>query len=294
MQAFITIHAMERLQERFPQYCNKYDFIKTWRKGDSLESLKPFFNETIKTSKTNNSFVNNSRYMVHLYETYGYELEYKFMELQSERILFVLSKKRSEKSYRIVTVMIDKFGNLSNHKKYTKSKKENDTGDAKQYLQGICTKIKQSSSQNSAPRNNVKNIDNNEINVNSAHKDKQLIMTLLNLAMEHKTIPNKISNTVTHHECYIENLMYEFTYTKTSHSISDVVVTNLNELEKHGGADNNNTMKELEGILMELIQSSRTIITKISNTKNKHACRINNSIYEFVHHKTEQKITIIS
>lgn len=125
-KVFLTYHAVERIQERFPLFCDNFTVLKNWKKKASLDDLYPIFNELLAKSKENNSFLNNTTYMIHLYETYGYDVEYKMMEIPNEAIVLVLAKKRSENHFRIVTIVPDRFIPKSISTKYSDKKKKSE------------------------------------------------------------------------------------------------------------------------------------------------------------------------
>lgn len=125
MKFFLTNHAVERIRERFPVFCQDFPTLKNWTHSQGLDVLYSIFKKILKDCEENNSFLNNTNYMIHLYEKYGYDTEYKMLEIKNEAIVFVLAKKRSEKTFRIVTIVPDRFvPNVANKKFSDKKKKE--------------------------------------------------------------------------------------------------------------------------------------------------------------------------
>lgn len=101
----ITYHAIERLQQRFGAFCSEIPLLKNWKREQGLGQLKPLFNDMFNFTEENKSYLNNSAYMIDLYEKYGYDTEYCFLELKEKNILFILAKARSAKEYMLVTLM---------------------------------------------------------------------------------------------------------------------------------------------------------------------------------------------
>ncbi len=124
MKFFLTNHAVDRIKERFPMFCQEFSELKDWNIKDGLNNLYPIFTKIMEGCQENNSFLNNTLYMVRLYEKYGFDLEYKMMELKNESIVFVLAKKRSEKTFRIVTIVPNQFVPKVANKKFSDKKKK--------------------------------------------------------------------------------------------------------------------------------------------------------------------------
>ena len=124
---FLTYHSIERFQERFPEIARNFPQIKTWSRVKGVDSVKEFFDKLIERTQENKAYLNNTNYMINLYEKYGYDTEYKFMENIDNGILFVMAKERNEKSFRMVTLMPTEFRkkhSLSKIKYSDKEKKE--------------------------------------------------------------------------------------------------------------------------------------------------------------------------
>lgn len=124
---FLTYHSIERFQERFPEITKDFPKIKSWSRIKGVDSVKDFFDKLIEDAEENKAYLNNTSYMINLYEKYGYDTEYKFMENINNGILFVMAKERNEKNFRMVTLMPTEFRkkhSLSNIKYSDKEKKE--------------------------------------------------------------------------------------------------------------------------------------------------------------------------
>lgn len=124
MKFFLTNHAIERIKERFPIFCQEFNELTSWNIKDGLNNLYPIFKKIMEGCQENKSFLNNTMYMVKLYEKYGFDLEYKMMEVKNEAIVFVLAKKRSEKIFRIVTVVPNEFVPKVVNKKFSDRKRK--------------------------------------------------------------------------------------------------------------------------------------------------------------------------
>lgn len=105
IQYFLTYHAIERFQERFSDIAKEETKVKQWKRPQNVNIVKDFFDKLINESQENRAYLNNTNHMIHLYETYGYDTEYKFMENMKHGILFVIAKERNENHFRLVTLM---------------------------------------------------------------------------------------------------------------------------------------------------------------------------------------------
>jgi len=114
----LTFHAVERLQERFPQFCNNIIEIKTWERNQGFAPIKYIFNQIFEDCQENKSYLNNTENMLKLYENYGFNSDYVFLELKKENILFLLTKNRNEDVYNLVTIMPNSFRPLVQNVKY--------------------------------------------------------------------------------------------------------------------------------------------------------------------------------
>ena len=115
---FVTNHVMDRLKERFSTFYNNNEILCNWKKELGTNCLNKYFSNLLKNLNVNKSYLNNTTYMIHLYEKYGYDLEYQFIEYEAENILFILSKKRNEKVFKVVTCYHLNGGHLTKTKKY--------------------------------------------------------------------------------------------------------------------------------------------------------------------------------
>jgi len=76
----ITRHLQERLKERFP---NVYDEAKYGKISNNIKNI-------INSGEISRSFLNDSRFMNYLYDTYGYGHTYDFVI--KDNIVFVIKK----------------------------------------------------------------------------------------------------------------------------------------------------------------------------------------------------------
>lgn len=126
---FLTFHAVERLQQRFVKITNQNEKIKNWNRAyREIDSVKPVFDQLISDSVENKTFINNTRYMTHIYEKYGFDNEYKFLENQEHGILFVMKKPRGNNDFTLVTLMPTEYKhtNALNTVKYNDKKKKSE------------------------------------------------------------------------------------------------------------------------------------------------------------------------
>lgn len=107
----ITLHALERLQERLENLEGHFSHIyqADFRKKRSLnyiiESFRPIFDEIISCSCENKSILNNTAYLIEYYEKYGYDKIFTFYDCEKFNITLLFKKLPSEKFFSIVTVL---------------------------------------------------------------------------------------------------------------------------------------------------------------------------------------------
>ncbi len=119
----LTKHAIKRLQERFPHLCKDFNSSPKTNKND-LIAFFPLFEKLIFEAKENNSFLNNTNFMFKLYEKHGFDSDYKLLELKNESLVFVMAKNRSDKIFRVITVMPNGYVPTVAHQKFSEKKKK--------------------------------------------------------------------------------------------------------------------------------------------------------------------------
>lgn len=87
-----TTHAIERYRERFHAEC----------KGKTDGEIRRDMYGMVCDSMPDRSFLNNSGYMIKLYEKYGYNLDFEFLRHQRQNIIFVIKKEKGERK-RVLT-----------------------------------------------------------------------------------------------------------------------------------------------------------------------------------------------
>lgn len=123
MHAVLTRHAHERLHERFPQVVSIYPELKTLNTKISNRCVC----DLIESCEDDKTVLNDTAKMVHLYETYGYDNDYKFMVHPDYAIEFVLIKERKEHTYRVVTVFKSKKIKKTNFKRVQPKSQKRET-----------------------------------------------------------------------------------------------------------------------------------------------------------------------
>lgn len=121
LKYYLTFHAIERIQERFGALCAKYPQLKQWKRGDDTAAPRMVIDQLMEVSDENKSFINNSNYMVYLYERYGYDSVYTFLEYEPENLVFVLCKIPGKNMYGLVTVTPSSFRPIAKTVKYNKT-----------------------------------------------------------------------------------------------------------------------------------------------------------------------------
>lgn len=106
---YLTLHAIERFQQRFAAIVEKDELMSKWNRKKGVVVAKSFFDKIINQSTENASHLNNTKQMVYIYEKYGYNCEYKFLEHTELGILFLMTKQRSENKFVLVTVMPTRY-----------------------------------------------------------------------------------------------------------------------------------------------------------------------------------------
>lgn len=79
---FFTEHFIERMKERFPNLSLPWD--DRWQLYKDLDKM-------IRNSREERRYLNDTRYMFYLHETYGYDARYEFLANTENNILFVVS-----------------------------------------------------------------------------------------------------------------------------------------------------------------------------------------------------------
>lgn len=125
MNFVLTKHAIQRLQERFPHLCKDFNSSPKTNKNE-LIAFFPLFEKLIFEAKENNSFLNNTNFMFKLYEKHGFDSDYKLLELKNESLVFVMAKNRSDKIFRVITVMPNGYVPTVSHQKFSEKKKKED------------------------------------------------------------------------------------------------------------------------------------------------------------------------
>lgn len=108
----LTIHAAQRLQERFPQILINYgyEYLLSWTREEPLQGFRGVFYKLCEESVENKSLINDKIYMAKYYDLYGYDSQFCFLEHQKHDVLLVLCKRNARTSrFNLVTVMPGDF-----------------------------------------------------------------------------------------------------------------------------------------------------------------------------------------
>jgi hypothetical protein len=108
----LTIHAAQRLQERFPQILVNYgyDYLLSWTREEPLQGFRGVFYKLCEESVENKSLINDQIYMAKYYDLYGYDSQFCFLEHQKHDVLLVLCKRNARTNrFNLVTVMPGDF-----------------------------------------------------------------------------------------------------------------------------------------------------------------------------------------
>jgi hypothetical protein len=114
----LTYHAIERLQERFGAFCARYPELKEWQRGDDISGVRLIIDDLIERAEENKSTKNNTRYMVYVYERYGYDCTYRFFEVKEENMVMLFSLSPNA-SYSLITIYPDDFCHVTKVTKFT-------------------------------------------------------------------------------------------------------------------------------------------------------------------------------
>lgn len=211
MKYFLTYHAVERFQERFGTLCAKIPQLKVWSREQGLNHVKPLFDKMIESCTENRSYINNTAYMVQLYEKYGYDEDYCFLEMLEADILFLLVKNRSQKIYKLVTIMPSEYRPGVKNIKFNQTLKKEDKFNkfVLDWYENISAKLE----------NTPTLIVNHSTN---AMKEKlspksELYNQLLDALNNNKTsVVERISNSKCIHSCIIKTMEYDFIYSNNN------------------------------------------------------------------------------
>lgn len=282
MRYFITYHAIERLKERFAVFYNKQPELKLWSKEKGTSCVKPLFDKWVSKSEENRSYLNNTMYMLKLYEKYGYESEYKFLEYKEENILFIFTKNRSENHYRLVTLMPTEFRPSVKNIKYNNKEKKAD-----KHTKFIMDWYDNLDIKNKAFVEKIPNIQPDCVSLECSPELKK---KLIELVCNNKTqILTKLSNTKSLHKVILDDLEYEFIYSKTTSGNKDICLKQLKEIseeQKNRKILESYMTPELRIELLKLVHDNLTESIKISNTKTEHKVSWQGLFYHFVYQKS--------
>jgi hypothetical protein len=115
---YITLHAVERLQERFGAFCSKHPDLKKWKRGDDISGVRLIIEDLVELSEENKSFINDSRYMVYIHERYGYDCTYRFLEVKSEQMLLIMCQS-PERPFRLITIVPSSYRPMARVTKFS-------------------------------------------------------------------------------------------------------------------------------------------------------------------------------
>jgi hypothetical protein len=118
---YLTYHAIERIQERFGSLCVKHPQLKQWKRGDDVTVAKDTIDDFVRKAEENKSFINNTKYMVFMYEKYGYNTVFKFLEYKEEDMVLVMCQVPDKNVWRLVTAMPTSYRPLATSVKFNKT-----------------------------------------------------------------------------------------------------------------------------------------------------------------------------
>lgn len=123
MHAVLTKHAHDRLGERFPQVLELHTELQEFNTPSSTKCLCTL----LANCEDDKTVLNDTARMVKLYETYGFDNDYKFLVHPDYAIEFVMIKERKERTYRVITVFKSKKIKKTNFKKVTPKAQKRET-----------------------------------------------------------------------------------------------------------------------------------------------------------------------
>lgn len=274
---YLTYHAVERLKERFSLFCSKIPELKTWQKEQGLSHLKPLFDHMLAEATENRAYLNNTAYMIKLYDKYGYDAQYCFLEFRTADILFVLTKHRSENHYRLVTLMPTNFRphikNIKYSHKLTKEDKYNN------FIEKWYASVK-----------NLEEPIPNQIEPPCSDILKpQLVAAVLSVKT---TLISRLSHTKSIHKMVLDGVEYEFIYAKSASGEKDITLNSSRPLSQEEKAYSTLQLElspEILAFLKDKVLSQNTeIIQKVSNTRCMHRVVYNKKVYDFLYIKTSK------
>lgn len=124
-----THHYIERLNERFSTYCQGYEALYNYQSDNpNRPEIRKILDPLITQGSIEKSYLNNSVYMVDLYDKYGYDMDYLFICYEPLGILSVLVRNKDTTTYTAATVLNSPAFPIMKPRtmpSYIKGKKEN-------------------------------------------------------------------------------------------------------------------------------------------------------------------------
>lgn len=267
---YLTIHAIERFQERFARIVEKDELMSKWNRKKGVLVAKSFFDKIISETTENASHLNNTNQMVYIYEKYGYNCEYKFLEHTELGILFLMTKQRSEKKFVLVTIMPTKFKNkfALNTVKYNnkETKEDKQTKNINQQLTKFKNILFSFQNVNLSPIQRLSELEKVE---NFSLQYKKELYEFLSVLCFNTMVDNE--------DIVFCSKNYEYQIKKEKGVIIDMQLNALNENKKRQSEDYFHTIENLK-----ILVSVSTVLSKINNLSQREVV-LDDKIYTFTY-----------
>jgi hypothetical protein len=121
-----THHFIQRLNQRFPNFTKNFPKIANYRVAidnpNSFE-IRNSLDKLILEGHIQKSYLNNTTYMVYLYEKYGYNMDYLFVSYSPLDCVCVLVKNKIIDTYTVATILSAQAFPTIKHKSYPSNAK---------------------------------------------------------------------------------------------------------------------------------------------------------------------------
>lgn len=288
---YVTRHAMQRMKERFSDFYNTVPEMKTWYPEAGMSKAKKVFDILLSEGQENRSYLNNTVYMIGLYERYGYDTEYKFIEIKEAEMLLVFTKNTQSEQFALATIMPPGY--------HPDMKNTRDTGKPKKNTKYHQFLMNWNEKYNAKPKKKVEEIVEPLALYQEPAED--LKESFLKEIKQHKTqIVGEPSPGLTTHKTTIDEIEYVFDYSNRF-NVPKIIITQKTDLKEVARKEfqkliNTNVRVPIatKAALMQKIRTNKVKkVADVSEHEVLYVALIENEDYTFSYIQKENYIDVI-